>query len=110
MQKLKKVLIQLLAISLFVLPLFVFAQPINPGTLSPATEESGTGITYSCVQAGAGLGGTDLYGNCNFNNLIAAVSKFFKVAIPMALAFSVVIIAYAGFLYMTSGDNASKRS
>lgn len=82
----------------------------TPVTESGGDGGKGTGITYECVQKGAGPGGTDVYGNCGWDNLIAAIKKFFDVAIPMALTFTVVIIAYAGFLYMTSGSNASQRS
>ncbi len=92
------------------IPSVSFAQsPTNPGTTGSNGTQS-TGITYECVQKGAGPGGTDLYGNCTFTDLILAVEKFFRVAIPLAIGFSVVIIAYVGFEYMASGGSPAARS
>lgn len=82
-------------------PLFSFAQIDRSG------GDSGTGLTYECKKI---VNGTDVYGECDYSDLILAVKKFFKVATPLALAFSVVVIAYAGFLYMKSGNNASQRT
>ena len=77
---------------LLFLPLFVFGQS------SPST-----GIVYECVTAG----GT--YGNCSFNDLILATERVIRWAVIFTLQFSVVVIAYAGYLYMISGANPGKR-
>lgn len=61
--------------------------------------EGKTGITYYCLD-----------GNCNFEDLLEAVKRVVDFAVGFTLFFSVVVIAYAGFKYMTSGDNASKRT
>src|SRR5262249_47708912 len=50
-----------------------------------------------------------LYGNCDWNDVILAVKNIVKWGTIIALQFSVVVIAYAGFLFMTSGDNPNKR-
>lgn len=78
------------------LPYFAFAQA------SP-----GTGITYECVQD---IGGQKVYGNCTFNDLVSAVKDFFKAVFPLVFGFTSVIIAYAGYLYMTSGGNSGQRA
>ena len=76
-----------------------------------ATAQAGggtdTGLTYECSSV---VNGKTVYGNCNFDDLIRAVQKFFAIAVPFGIAFTVVIIAYAGFLYMTSGGSASQRT
>lgn len=64
----------------------------------------GTGITYECKDA------KGVIGNCDFQDLLAAVKKVVNFAVGFTLFFSVVVIAFAGFKYMTSGDNASKRT
>lgn len=100
MRKILKIVI--LSLVLFISnPLFSVAQIDRTG------GGSGTGLTYECKKI---VNGTDVYGECDYDDLILAVKKFFNVATPLALAFSVVVIAYAGFLYMTSGSNASKRT
>jgi hypothetical protein len=46
------------------------------------------------------------YGECTYADLIRAVSKVTTLAVEdIALPFSVVVITYAGFLYLTSGGN-----
>lgn len=84
-------------ITLFSLPVFVSAQDSSPNT----------GITYECVQKDSA--GNNVYGNCGFTDLINATMRVVDWGIKFALAFSVVVIAYAGFNYMISGDNQSKR-
>ncbi len=83
----------LFLLALFFLPTFAFAAPTQE------TQNNQTGITYECVD-----------GNCDFNDLIAAVRKVTNWGTLFALQFSVVVIAYAGFKYMISGDNASERA
>ena len=86
-------------LSIFItIPLFVSAQ-LNP---SPATTDNKTGITYEC---GDGL----TAGNCSFEDLIAATKRLTDFGTVFALEFSVVVIAWAGFKYMISGDNPGER-
>lgn len=73
------------------------------------------GITYDCGVQSDGKTqvyktdkGQKLYGNCNYNDLIAAIKKTINVATMFALAFTVVILAYAGFKYLTSQGNPGK--
>ena len=82
----------ILALFILLSPLFVFAQS------SPST-----GIVYECVTAG----GT--YGNCSFNDLILATQRVTRYLVIFTLQFSVVVIAWAGYLYMMSGENPGKR-
>jgi len=73
---------------------------VRPSTRPAATD---TGITYECEKNG-------VYGNCSFDDFIKAVKKIINAGTVLALAFSVVVIAYAGFIYMKSGDSAAERS
>jgi hypothetical protein len=85
-----------------VLMLFAGAYAVPGRVLAAAdadTQAGKTGITYQCQDA-----------NCTYADVIAAIEKVIKWAVEFALVFSVIVIAYAGFLYMTSGDSATKRS
>ena len=96
----KKVSTVSIGIFLILLPVFANAQgSVN----SPGTTN--TGITYDCAVENSGRA----QGECTFQDLILAVQKVVKWVTIFALEFSVVVIAWAGFKYMTSGDNASKR-
>ncbi len=87
-------------LSMLIFPSFVYADtPVAPAKVN-------TGITYDC----ANENGNTKYGECDFNDLILGTKKVINYAVTFALAFSVVIIAVAGFKYMISGDNASERS
>ncbi len=93
---------------LIFLPVLVF------GDVS-VTASPNTGITYECVQIGAGPKdangkATDVYGNCNFENLVAATKKVTDWGAKFALSFSVVVIAVVGGRYMFYADNASERT
>lgn len=106
----KSIKLYFLYFALILSPIFLFAQsPVNPGNTTPTIPSSGTsavsastGITYECK------GGAP--GECTFTDLILAVRHFFGIAIPLAIGFSVIIIAYAGFLYMTSGGSPGNRA
>ena len=84
-------------------PSFSLAQNNNPST----SWSSITGITWDC-QIEHGLPDTEA-GNCTFQDVILAIQRLVKWATEFALGFSVVVLAYAGYKYMISGDNASKR-
>lgn len=95
---------------MLLLPVFAFAQSANPIPTPAGVDTtgggSGTGITYECSRT---ANGTTVYGDCSYDDLIRAVQKFFDVVIPLALGFSVVVIAFVGFNYMISGANPGKR-
>ena len=82
----------LFLISLFCLPVFAVAAQ-DPATIG------NTGITYECTN-----------GECTFADLIAASENIVVFMRNIALLFSVVVIAYAGFLYLTSGGQQAARS
>lgn len=77
--------------------LFLFCVLISPFLVSA----QGTGITYVCT------GGAP--GECTFDDLIRAVQRVVNWGTVFALQFSVIVLAYAGFKYMTSGDNPGER-
>ena len=98
------------------LPMLSFAEA------SAATKAGNTGISFECAQTPAvdadGNPITDSSGNqimqdgnCTFADLISAVQYVVNFAVlKVALPFSVVIITWAGILYMRSGGNAGKRA
>ncbi len=75
-----------------------------------------TGITFDCGLDASGKQtkkdaiGAPLYGDCTFADLINAVKKLINWGIGFALSFSVVVLAYAGFKYLTSEGNPGKLS
>ncbi len=74
---------------------------------------SATGLTYDCALNASGSGAvqnSNAWGNCDYYDLLAAVKKIVNVGTIFGLAFSVVVIAYAGFLYLTSGGSAANRT
>ena len=86
-----KILINLFVLTILVVPSFVFSQG------------GASGLTYECFSGG-------VYGNCTFADLVAAVQNFTNRLTVLVLAFTVVPIAYAGWLYMISGGNAGNRT
>lgn len=95
----KKIKIFSLIISLIIIafPIFVYSAP------SPDTTNNKTGITYEC-------GDGKTAGNCDFTDLVTATQRVVNIAVKYALFFSVIVIAYAGFRYMKSGDNPGERT
>ena len=75
-------------IFLFALPVLMYAQAGK------------SGITWECNPPG----------NCTFGDLINAVKTVVNWGTIFALQFSVVVIAYAGFKYMISGEKADERA
>jgi|SRR3989344_6966104 len=84
------------AFTLVVSPVFIY------GAASPQTQAGNTGLTYEC-------GDGPTAGNCDFADLMAAVKNVVNKGTLIALSLSVIAIVYAGFNYMISGDNPSKR-
>ncbi len=87
-----------LVLVFILLPFFIHAQGTPPS--EPKTGASG--LTWICKGS--------LPGDCTFADLISEVKNVVNFGTVFALIFSVVVIAVAGFKYMTSGANASKRS
>ncbi len=88
----KQVLAGAILTLLVVAPVFAFAAPTQE------TIDHKTGITYECVN-----------GDCTFDDLLTATKNVTDFGRNIALEFSVVVIAIAGFKYMTSGDNPGER-
>lgn len=83
---------------LFSFPVFAFAQEES------STTKGKGGLIYEC----AGIGGRP--GECTWQDLIAAIQKAVDWGAVLAISLSVVVIAYAGFIYMTSGGSPSERT
>ena len=62
------------------------------------------GITYVCPDR-PNASGVVVPGECNFDDLVLAVNALVNWGTIFALSFSVFVLAWAGFLYMTSGGN-----
>ena len=85
-----------LLLTLFLTPVFTHGQ-LNPA--DPPTNREGTGITYECKD-----------GNCTFDDAVAAVKRLTDWGAKFAIGFSIIIIAYAGYLYMISGGKSKERT
>ena len=83
--KFNKTIISLALISLFIFPIFIHAQA--------------TRLTYECNPPG----------DCEFSDVIAAIQNLVSWGVTFALAFSVVVLVFAGYKYMISGDNPGER-
>lgn len=90
------------ALGLIFLLGFIFVPAVSYSEASKDTAAKNTGITYEC-------GDDATAGNCDFNDLILATKKVVNFGTTFALFFSVIVISYAGFIYMTSGGNATQR-
>ncbi len=112
-KKMKKIFF-LLSIPLFIFPVISLAQSGSGTTVNPPTGTQSNaggsfyGITYEC--APKTVNGTTIYGECDFDDLVAAVLYLVNWATGFAIAFCVFVIAYAGWELMISGDNSSARS
>lgn len=84
-------------------PISLFAQ------VTGAPPPPNTGITYECPPT-PGPDGKPVYGNCTFQDLINAIQKALNWGRNFALTFSVIVLAYAGWKYMISGDRPAERS
>ncbi len=82
--------------TLIFLPVFTYSAP------SEATAGDTTGLVYEC-------GDDETVGNCDFADLIAAVKNVVNKGTIITLSLSVIVIAWAGFKYMISGDNPGER-
>lgn len=84
--------------------IFLFVSLVLP-TQRALAETSG--LVYECV---SGSGASAVYGNCSWQDLIAATSNLVNKLTVLAIGFSVIVIAWAGFKYMTSGGSPQKIS
>jgi hypothetical protein len=101
----KKIFTKFLFLSQIIAVFVLFASPVFIHAQGASTP--GTGITYECQRQ---VNGVTVYGDCGYGDLIAAVKRVIDWMIIFTLEFSVVVIAYAGFNYLISGDNPSKRA
>ncbi len=85
----------------FLVPFMALADtPEAPG--GAVDVQPAGGIVYVCTSGAPG--------DCRFEDLITAVKKVLNWGTIFALQFSVVVIAWAGFTYMTAGDSAGGRA
>jgi hypothetical protein len=93
---------------LMVMSFFVFV--LTPMTAVFGQQDTGkpSGISYTCT--GTDANGNPTYDCETFADLIAAIKNVLNFATTIALSFSVVVIVYAGWLYLTSGGNPTQIS
>lgn len=84
----------------FIIPIIFFLL-LSSLFFSSTAHAQLSGITYVCNRGAPG--------ECTFADLIEAVKALVNWGTIFALQFSVVVLAWAGFKYMISGDNASER-
>lgn len=82
-------------INKYVVGLFSAVLSLVPNSAFAAAK----GLVYEC---GDGMG------DCNWGDLVAAVQNLVNKLTVFAIAFSVVVIVYAGFTYMTSEGSPAK--
>ena len=101
---LKKRSVVIISLFVFCLPLFAY------GVVTQ--EKKNTGLVYDCELAYEGVPAkTDPRpGECTFYDLIYEVQNIVAFGRNLGLELSVIVLAIAGFKYMTSGGNASKRA
>jgi hypothetical protein len=66
---------------------------------------------FNVTTAGRGTGGWIVCNNppnCDFGDFMATVQNIMEALIALAIAFTVVTFAYAGWTYMTSAGDQSK--
>ena len=79
-------------------PVFSYAQTVD------------TGIVYDCqLSHQYRFNQTTQPGQCTFADLLYEVQNLVAFGRNIALELSVIFIAYAGFLYLTSGDKPAQR-
>ncbi len=84
------------------LPIFAFAQDVNP-TVNPNKDtQPKNAIVYVCT------GGAP--GECTFGDVLSAIQHLVNFGVEFALMFSVIVIAVAGGKYMISGGNSGERA
>ncbi|MES2213487.1 MAG: hypothetical protein V4473_01440 [Patescibacteria group bacterium] len=89
MKKLPAILSLIFLLCVYVLPMVAFG-------VEDTSKDYG--IAYVCN------------GECTFADVIGAIKKVINFGIEFALFFSVIVIARAGFIYMTSGGSPGERA
>ncbi len=116
---LKIIYANFLLLFIFTVPVLVLAQS-GGGTGGGTGGVTKSGITYDCApkaavdSAGNPINNSDgspmmIYGECGFQDLVDATLHAVNYASAIAIAFTTVVIVYAGFNYMASGSNPGKR-
>lgn len=82
--------------------LFTILYLIPVTTFGQADSAPKDALVYECA------GGKP--GECDWNDLISAVQKAVNWGATLAISISVVVVAYAGFVYMTSGGSPGERA
>ena len=116
-KKMKNIARICLTSSFFLFALLPITAIIAQTQTSPTTSGM-SGISWICGttvavdnQGNPIPGAPPLYGNCTFSDLISAVKGISNfVVVNIALPFSVIIIIWAGFLYLRSGGNPGERA
>ena len=98
-KKINKILAVTILLAPVLFPVFTYAQ-----NNTPPTTPVKTGITYDCANETGRAPG-----DCNFQDLVRATKRVVDFGVVFTLEFSVIVIAYAGFKYMISGDNPGER-
>ena len=90
---------------MFSVPIFLHAQAnVNtPPVVTPDTQAPAGSLVWICT------GPNTPPGECTFTDLIEAVKRIVNWGTIFAISFSVIVIAYAGALYLISGENAGRR-
>ena len=98
----KKLLKVTVCFLFFSTPLFAFAE--GPGGPEPLPKDTSypNAIVYVCIRGAPG--------ECTFEDVILAVKHLINWGVEFALMFSVIIIVFAGFKYMTSEGSPGKIS
>lgn len=68
------------------------------------------GISFSAGHASGWAWECDPPGDCHFSDLVGGIAHLMNQATIFVLGFSSVVIAYAGFLYLTSQGNPGQLS
>jgi len=94
--------------------LFFFFAPMTSVVAQSVTETGKMfGISYTCTGTATDAdGNTHPTSDCEtFGSLIAAIQGITNFAVVnIALPFSIIVIIYAGWIYLTSGGEPDKRA
>ncbi|MEY2640653.1 MAG: Type secretion system pilin [Candidatus Parcubacteria bacterium] len=117
MKVLSKLLVHTLIVALFALP----ALSVVHAQFNSLPTDGGTGFNNQApIEQGSGFnsaaGGTNQKKlvacsgstDCDFDKLVETAQNVMDFLIILATSIAVIVIAYAGFMYMTSGENSGK--
>lgn len=96
-------------VTIMLVPVIAFAQaggsaspPSAPTTVQNESQAPSNSLVWVCT------GGAP--GECTFADVIQAIKKVLKWGTIFAIQFAVIVLAYAGFKYMISGDKPAERA